>query len=131
WWRFYRDSTARCRSARGTYKSPMHAPLAKRSLRRTALQIALAAATIATAGRLIQLAASVPPPLKGGARGGTVTTLDSPKSDTANPDLAALYASCPMAAVIDLKTVTTDPQKVDALLPAYRPTAHRVSTTPI
>src|SRR4051794_34718275 len=71
---------------------------AKKSLRRTALQIALAAATIAIAGRIIQLAAHIPPPLKGGAAGGTATTLVSPKGDTANLDLAALYASCPMAA---------------------------------
>jgi hypothetical protein len=36
-----------------------------------------------------------------------------------------------MAAVVDLQTVAHSPEKVDALLPPYRPLADRVPTTPI
>ena len=112
---------------------------ANKSLRRTALQISLAAATIVAAGRIVQLAVFDSPPFQGGlwraessqTRGGSVERSVAAQSDPSNPDVAALYASCPMAAVIDLKTVASDPQKVDAVLPPYLQTVHRVPTTPI
>src|SRR5262249_14601681 len=45
--------------------------------------------------------------------------------------LAELYRACPMAGVIDLKTVTTNPALVDELLPPYRETVHRVPNPPL
>jgi hypothetical protein len=95
------------------------------------MKIALAAATILVAGRVVQLAALDSPPIQGGARGGFVETATSSKTESTDPNVAALYAACPMARVIDLATVASDPQKVEALLPPYSPTVHRVPVTPV
>jgi hypothetical protein len=62
----------------------------------------------------------------------------SPQSPVPIPDprasrdaeLADLYRACPLAAVIDLETVATHPEKIDAILPPYRETAAHVPNSP-
>src|SRR5262249_45338221 len=44
----------------------------------------------------------------------------------ADAELAELYKACPLAAVIDLQTVATSPEKIDAILPPYRELADHV-----
>ena len=46
-------------------------------------------------------------------------------------DLNEVYSHCPMAAVVDLHTVVTNPAQVDKLLPPYRATANRVPSPEI
>jgi nitrate/TMAO reductase-like tetraheme cytochrome c subunit len=46
-------------------------------------------------------------------------------------EIAQLYAACPMANVVDIQTVATSPERVDAILPPYRPTADRKADSPI
>ena len=48
----------------------------------------------------------------------------------ADAELAELYKSCPLAAVIDLQTIATSPEKVDAILPPYHETAAHVPNAP-
>src|SRR5262245_31213587 len=48
----------------------------------------------------------------------------------ANAELAELYTRCPLAAVVDLKTVTDSPEKIDAILPPYHLTSDRVPNAP-
>ncbi len=116
----------KCRSARGTYFVPAVIQLChKRSVASSALQIALAAAALAAAGRVIQLAAchsdQDPRPAARAARSA------DRKTAAIDAELATLYLSCPMAATIDLATVANSPERAGALLPPYRPTAHRES----
>jgi hypothetical protein len=45
----------------------------------------------------------------------------------ADVELAELYKACPLAAVIDLQTIATSPEKIDAILPAHYETTGPVS----
>src|SRR4029079_6872741 len=45
-------------------------------------------------------------------------------------DSAELSNACPLAAVVDLQTIATSPEKVDAILPPYREMAARVPSAP-
>jgi Cytochrome c554 and c-prime len=54
------------------------------------------------------------------------TPPERPSAAQADAELAELYKSCPLAAVIDLQTVATSPEKVDAILPPYRELAEHV-----
>jgi hypothetical protein len=104
---------------------------AKISFGRRVVRTAFAIAAILVAGRIAQLAASTSPPSQGARRGFVEQPSQSEKpATTADAELAKLYAACPMAAVIDLNTVARSPERVDALLPAFRPTAHRVANPP-
>ncbi len=49
-----------------------------------------------------------------------------PSKAEADAELAELYKACPLAAVVDLQTIATSPEKVDAILPAYREMAAHV-----
>src|SRR5207244_330100 len=84
--------------------------------RRTALRLALAAASVSAVAALFSSSPQSPAP--------------SPQGTPADVDLAALYSACPMSAVINLKTVASNPQRVDALLPPFRPTVHREPDPP-
>jgi hypothetical protein len=65
-----------------------------------------------------------------GKAGGYKALAISPASAAqADAELAELYKACPLAAVIDLKTVADSPEKVDAILPPYRELADHVATT--
>lgn len=55
----------------------------------------------------------------------------APTPAAADAELTRLYAACPMARVIDLKTVATSPERVDALVPPFRQTALREPITPV
>ena len=102
---------------------------------RTALAFGLTLATLLAAGRIVQLAANTPAPQV--PRGehvenaASAQTTEPAKTATADADLAALYSSCPMAAVVDLKTVSDNRARVDELLPPYQPTVHRAASPPI
>src|SRR4051812_45359375 len=99
-------------------------------LRTTAALAVLGLATLATAARLTQLAFAATSPAAT-----PVATSEPPQAPrdprSADRELAQLYAACPMARVIDLKTVEASPQTASALLSAYRETADRVSQQPI
>src|SRR4051812_42981862 len=106
----------------------MQSPRSQRPLPSIAALLALGFATLATAARLTQLAFAPT----------TAETAHSPAnpappqaSAAADRELAQLYAACPMAGIIDLKTVATSPAKADALVPPYRETAHRVAQPPL
>jgi hypothetical protein len=86
-------------------------------------RIALAAIALSAVGRIVQLACAP-------ADKSPVANVTSRKTG-ADAELAALYQSCPMAAVIDLKSVAASPEKVDALLPPYRLTADREPAPPM
>ncbi len=110
---------------------------AKKSIAHSALAFGLALASLLAVGRVVQLAASDFAPSQEEASGRFVEkaapaqTAEPAKSVTAAADLAALYHSCPMAAVVDLKTVTDNPARVDELLPPYQATAHRAPNPPV
>src|SRR4051812_34529009 len=99
----------------------MQRPGRKRSFPSTAALVALGLATLATAARLAQLAVV---PVSGACDAGPLACVP-PADSSPDQELAKLYAACPMAAVIDLKTVATSRDKVDELVPPYRETAHR------
>ncbi len=80
-------------------------------------QVALLAAALITTVRIAQLAEE--------------PSSTPQNTSAADAELAQLYSVCPMAAVVDLHTVATNPAQVDALLPPYRATADRVPNTAI
>jgi hypothetical protein len=92
----------------------------QRPIRATAAVVVLGFATLATAARLAQLALAAP-----GAAQAAYSA--PPETSAAERELTQLYAACPMAAAIDLKTVAASPEKAGAILPPYRETAHRIS----
>ena len=101
---------------------------AKASARRV-WRFAMALAAVAAAGRLVQLAGRW-----GASRAPTVASVGLNATDAGgdrnaalDAELSRLYASCPMAAVVDFQTVAASPEKSQALLPPYRPTVERVA----
>jgi Cytochrome c554 and c-prime len=126
-------------------------PHAPRSPFRLLAQLALAAAALATAWRVAQLASDHERELTPagtrdrGSAGGFATALPSslyaPVSTPRkaggcrngarpNDELAELYKACPLAAVIDWQTVANSPQQAEAMLPPYHETAERVQKSP-
>ncbi len=104
---------------------------------RTLCQMVLAIAALVAAGRIVQLAfdkrASIPTtaestPIRSTALGSAGGSQFPSKADS---ELAELYKACPLAAVIDLQTVATHPERIDAILPPYRETADHVPDTPL
>jgi hypothetical protein len=109
---------------------------AKTSVAKTALSFGLALASLLAAGRIVQLAATDVSPARSKAtiaasRAATTQSAETKKLAQADAELAALYRACPMAAVVDLKTVKTNPTRVDELVPPYRKTVHRVPNPPV
>jgi hypothetical protein len=110
---------------------------AKKPVARAAVSLGLALASLLAAGRVVQLAASTS---AAGANTASQATVESAapaqsaetaKTAQADAELAELYHSCPMAAVIDLKTVVENPARVDQLLPPYKQMVHRVPDPPV
>jgi hypothetical protein len=132
WRRFYRPA---CRPWLAT-RSParefvVRQTPAKKPIARTCRRFALVLASLVAAARVAQLAASTSTADATAASDAAIQAAMPSQRAQPDPDLAALYASCPMAAVIDLKTVTDNPARVDELLPPYRQTAHRVPDPPL
>jgi hypothetical protein len=103
---------------------------AKKSVTRSGPLFAFALASLLAAGRIVHLAAGTPDPSEVEVAE-PAQIAKSAKSANVDADLAALYHACPMAAIVDLKTVTNNPARVDELLPPYQATVHRVSNPPV
>ena len=115
----------------------MPSPQSYNSRLRTIAQAALAAAALITAGRICQLAvvgaveSHKPQTAANPSPESRAPSPPTPSREEANAELAELYKACPLAAVIDLQTVATSPEKVDAILPSYRETAAHEPVTPV
>ena len=109
---------------------------AKPSVAKTALSFGLALASLLAAGRIVQLAVADTPSTRATLQVATSIAVTAQTAEVeeitkGDAELAELYHACPMAAVIDLKTVKTNPARADELVPPYRETAHRVPNPPL
>jgi hypothetical protein len=112
----------------------MNVTTAKSAIARHVLRVAFALASLVTVGRVLQLAWRPQPAAPECVMEGRADRSAAADRAKADAELAELYAACPMAAVIDLKTVSdsntrplTPPRsgEGDELMPAYRQLAHR------
>ncbi len=108
---------------------------------RALCQLALALVGAAVVARLGQLAFTAAPrtnvAVEVHACAATEASLSNAPAKTASlstaeadAELAELYKSCPLAAVVDLQTIANSPEKVDAILPPYHETAARMPNAP-
>ncbi len=125
------DLPADCGAIHSVCDSAVSQIHAKNSVARWALHFALALASLVAAGRIIYLATSSSAVSQVEAQEAFVNRSTDPQAADVDAELASLYTSCPMAAVIDLKTVASSPQGVAELVPAYRALAHRVPDPPV
>jgi hypothetical protein len=108
----------------------------KPSVAQTALLFGLTLVSLLAAGRIVQLAAADAPatrtePCTQASNAARAQSAEPEKIAQADAELAELYRACPMAGVVDLTTVKTNPARVDELVPPYRQTVHRVPNPPL
>ncbi len=89
----------------------------------------LALVAVAVAARIVQLAVN---PTQPAARPSVADERPATCSSfAADAHLAELYTHCPMATVVEWKTVAAAPEQAEALLPPFRSTADRVPSPPV